>query len=743
MGGLPFNIRTEMSEVKNVNVIKRSGLRELYDVVKIKEAIGLACEGLDVNPLQLESKFDEFIFDGITTKQINQNLIHHAIILATPENPEWALVAGRLKTMGRWADTKNYELDFSEYVTEMMNIGEYTHPGLFAFSQPELEVLDAHLAPERDLNHSYASVSTAEGKYLQKNELIQHMFMANSMIIASVEPDDTKRLDFAKTVYDSLSNRKISQATPWLSNLRSNGNISSCFILEMDDNLNSIMDNIKRAATISKLGGGMGVFMGRVRALGSDLMGSEGKAGGVFGWIKFLNDVAVYVNQAGKRAGAITVALPIWHADIANFLDLQTEAGDPRKKCFDIKPQVCINDIFMRLKNNPDQDWHTFCPHEVEAVMGYKLYNIWGDEFEAAYESCVQAYKKGILKVVRVYKAKELWIKFLQVVVETGMPYVFWTDTVNRMNPNKHCGMIKCANLCVESFSNIEADVEAHTCNLASIVVGRVETLQDLINEARIATRILDNGIELTHPPVEISKFHNNKYRTIGVGIQGLHDIYAKFNKPYTDSAFAMQVAELIQYGCVLESIELAKERGSYPAFKGSMWDTGEMTRHFAKYSQLPPGTWEAVQEQIDMYGIRNSQLTSPAPNTSSSMFMDAAAGPMPVYAGFFYEDNKDGKAPVYAMYIKENPLNYSRGIGTYYPAELTKTIGGLQKFVDTGISAEFVVNMNLEGVDAKWMWDLYEASWLNENKCVYYVRTIKEGESVSGKEEVCAACSG
>lgn len=740
MGGLPLLDTVKMSET--IHVIKRSGNREPYDVVKIKESIALACDGLDINPLQLEAKFDEFIFDGITTKQINQNVIHHAITLATPEEPEWALAAGRLKTMDRWADTKDYELTFPEYINEQIDIGEYTHPGLSKFDETDLEALDEVLVPERDLNHTYASVSTAEGKYLHDKELIQHMFMANSMIISSVESDET-RLDFTKTVYNSLSNRKISQATPWLSNLRKNGNISSCFILEMNDDLNSIMDNIKRAAEISKLGGGMGMFMGRVRALGSWLMGQEGKAGGVFGWIKLLNDVAVYVNQAGKRAGAITVALPIWHADIMNFLDLQTEAGDPRKKCFDIKPQICVPDLFMKLKDNPDADWYTFDPYEVQKFMNIRLDNIWGDEFEAAYWACVDAHHSGILKVVRKYNAKELWIKNLQVVVETGMPYVFWTDAVNRKNPNSHCGMIKCANLCVESYSNIDADVEAHTCNLASIVVGRVDDDEDLIRQARIATRILDNGIELTRPPVEISKVHNQKYRTIGVGIQGLHDIFAKYNKPYTDTKFAAKVAELIQYGCVLESIELAKERGPYPAFKGSKWDTGEMTRRFAKNSQLPPGTWETVQGLIDLYGIRNSQMTSPAPNTSSSMFMDASAGPMPVYAGFFYEDNKDGKAPVYAMHIKDNPLNYSRSIGTYYPAELTKTIGALQHYVDTGISAEYVINMNLPGVDAQWIWDLYDESWKNDNNTVYYVRTIKEGETVSGKEEVCSACAG
>lgn len=425
------------------NVVKRNGASELYDVAKIKQAVQLACEDLDVNPLELESKFDEFIYDGIPTTKINENLIHHAIILASPENPEWVVAAGRLKTMGRWADSKNYALDFSDYINEMIETGEYTHPGLFAFSKPELEVLDAHLEPERDLNHSYASALTAEGKYLQPNELIQHMFMANSMIISSVEKTDESRLDFTKTVYDSLSTRKISQATPWLSNLRKNGNISSCFILEMNDNLESIMDNVKRCAQISKLGGGMGVYMGRVRALGSSLMGYDGKAGGVFGWIKFLNDVAVYVNQAGKRAGAITVALPFWHADISNFLDIQTEAGDPRKKCFDIKPQVCVPDLFMKLKNNADETWYTFCPHEVLIKLGYRLDMLWGDEFESVYWECVDAYKAGTLSVVRTYNAKQLWIKFLQVVVETGMPYVFWTDTVNRMNPNKHCKMVE------------------------------------------------------------------------------------------------------------------------------------------------------------------------------------------------------------------------------------------------------------------------------------------------------------
>lgn len=723
-------------------VIKRDGRRAAQDVSKIKYAIQLACDGLDVNPLELESKFDQFLYDGIETRKINENLIHHAIILASPETPEWVLVAGRLKTMGMWSDSKNYDMEFSEYIENAKATGEYTHPALDKFSKDELIALGEQIVKNRDLNHSYASAVTAEAKYLQKNEMIQHMFMTNSMIIASPEKTDEKRLSFAGTVYNSLSERLISQATPWLGNLRKNGNISSCFILEVNDDLDSIMNNVKRAAEISKLGGGMGVYMGRVRALGSDLMGSKGKAGGIFGWVKFFNDVAVYVNQAGKRAGAITVALPMWHADISNFLDIQTEAGDPRKKCFDIKPQVCVPDLFMKLKNNPEEQWHTFCPHEVLEVMGIRLDMLWGKEFEKAYWKCVDAYNAGKLEVVRIYNAKEHWIKFLQVVVETGMPYVFWTDTVNKMNPNKHCGVIKCSNLCVESYANIDADVEAHTCNLASIVVGRVG-LDGLVEQARIATRILDNGIDLTRPPVEISKYHNNKYRTIGVGIQGLHDIFARYNKPYTDSKFAMKVAELIQYGCVLESIELAKERGAYPAFKGSMWDTGELTKHFAKYSQLPPGTWEAVQEQIDLYGIRNSQMTSPAPNTSSSIFMDASAGPMPVYSGFFYEDNKDGKMPVSAMFIKENPLNYSRNIGTYYPADLTKTVGGLQKYVDTGISAEYVLNMNLEGVTAKWVWDLYESSHANDNKTVYYFRTIKEGETVSGKEEACAGCAG
>lgn len=723
-----------------MQVTKRNGKVVPYNVEKIKQTVEWACEDLDVQPLALEAKFDEFVFNGISTKQIQDNIIQHAKTLATPQEPDWVFVAGRLETMNRWADTRSYDIPFLDFFKEQKNLGIWTHPMFDLYSDEDVVELGECINKERDLAHSYASTTTAKSKYLLPNECIQHMFMGNAMIIAGVEKEN-KRVEFAKEVYYALSERKISLATPWLSNLRSNGNISSCFIIALDDNIHSIFDNLKNAALISKNGGGLGVSLARVRCRGSKLMGNEGGSGGVLGWCKLFNDTAVSVNQGGRRAGAFTVELPIWHGDIDEFLDIQTEAGDQRKKAYDIKPQVTVNDLFMEMKNDSDAYWYTFCPFEVKEKLGIELYSCFGDAFENAYATCVQAADSNTLKVVRKHKAKELFKHIMKVYFETGLPYLAFIDEINRKNPNKHVGNIPCVNLCTESFSVVIPDELSHTCNLASLVVGRIAT-EEVVKYAALATRILDNGIELTNPPTEGSSKHNNLLRTIGVGLQGYADIVARENKHFMDIKFASEVAEMIQWGCVNESINLAKERGKYPAFEGSDWDNGDQVKRFAEKSTLGYD-WSSVQEKINEYGIRNSQLTSPAPNTSTSIFMDAAAGVMPVYSAFFYEDNRDGLVPVSSMYLKENPLSYARDVTKFKPWELTRVVGAMQSFFDTGISAEYVMDKNQEGFNAKWLWDTIDNAWKNKNKAVYYIRTIKKGEKLVQDGDVCVGCAG
>lgn len=725
-----------------MNVTKRSGKLEKFTVAKIKESVRQACEGLDVSPLAIESKFDEFLVEGITTKQINKNLIHHAKTLAGPKSPDYVFVAGRFETMDRWADTGSYKQSFLKFFKKQTKANIWKHEGFSVYSDEQVEELGKEIVKERDMNHSYSSVLTAISKYLLPNECIQHIFMGNAMVIASVEEPEN-RMAFAKEVYHALSERKVSLATPWLGNLRSGGNISSCFIMAIEDNIDSIYDNLKDAAHISKNGGGLGVSFARMRARGSTLMGQEGASGGMLGWNKLFNDTAVSVNQGGKRKGAFTTALPIWHADVDVFLDAQSEHGDQRTKAYDVKPQVTVPDYFMEKKNDSSFLWHTFCPHEVLTKLDIKLYDVFGKEFEAAYTKCVAAYEAKVLKVVRTVNAKELWKKIMRTQFETGLPYVAFTCRINEMNPNKHIGNIYSVNLCTESFSVTIPDELQHTCNLASIVAGRVP-LDQIEYYAGLCTHILDNGITLTKAPTPESEAHNTLLRTIGVGIQGYADLCAREWVVFTNLEFASKFAETIQMGCVKEGIRLAKVRGAYPAFKGSSWDTGEQVGRYLEASLEHKEEWESVQDEISKWGIRNSQFTSPAPNTTTSVFMDAAAGVMPVYGAFFYEDNTDGLIPITSMYLKDNPLAYMRDVTTFKPWELARVVGAMQDpWIDTGISAEYVLDKNQKGFSAKWLWDTLESAFLNKNKAVYYIRTVKEGEKLVKSASDCVGCDG
>ena len=726
-----------------MKVIKRNGKAEEYNCKKIKKAINFACDGLSVNPLKLEAKFDESLFDGVTTKAIQDNLILHAKNLSTTMDDEWLLVSGRLATMDRWGIVGCYDKPFIKYFEDQRNNGEWLHNNFDIYTKEEVELIGTFIVKERDLQHTIASVETAESKYLAKNECIQMLFIGNAMLYASVEKTSQARLLRVKEFYEELSNLDWSLASPQLMNLRKGLNNASCFILAPDDDLNSIFDAFKDAAQISKNGGGLGWYLGFIRAKGSSLMGIDGGSGGVLPQVKVLNDTLVYINQAGKRKGAGTVALPIWHNDIMDFFDIQTEVGDPRSKSFDIQPQVCFMDLFMqKLEDNPQQEWITVCPHEVKEKLGIVLPNMYNEDFVEAYSEIEKAVEGGVLKVFTKYKVIDLWRKYLQVFFEKGRPYAGFMCKVNRDNPNKHDGFIYCLNLCVESFSNTKPDVYHHTCSLASLVVGRI-AVNELSNKASSLTRLLNNGMMITKAPVVESENHLRDYRTIGVGIQGLADILAREWKSYEDLDFITEVCERIQYGCVRESIQMAKEHSPYPKFKGSRWDIGDIFDEYHKNSVCSDLDWLEQKQLCKQYGIYNSQLTSPAPNTSTSLFMMASAGFMPHYAEYFYEDNKDGKTPVSSMYGKGNPIFYANSVGYFKQHELTKAVGAGQKFVDTGISAEYVLDRNIHEVTAKDVSMLVKEAWKNGTKAVYYLRTIKVGEQLVKTDELCSSCSG
>jgi len=389
-------------------------------------------------------------------------------------------------------------------------------------------------------------------------------------------------------------------------------------------------------------------------------------------------------------------------------------------------------------------EWHTFCPYEVSKAIGVSLTDTYGDEFDERYYAAIVAYEAGKIQNVVKYDAKELLKRIMKVQFETGMPYLVFSDTLNEHNPNKHKGTIPCFNLCTESSSVVKADEFIHVCNLASIVVGRIDSNEEMIEMAALAARILDSGIDLATPPVAEGVAHNQGFRTIGIGIQGLHDYIARNNLSWRDYPSIRRVAELIQFGATRESIQLAKERGAYPYFKGSDWDNGAMLDKFERYSQVCD--WGSLRADLAQYGIRNSQLTSPAPTSSTSLFQDSTAGVLPSYAGFYTEDNRSGKFAVYGMYLTQNPLAYEQTAPRHVQAELVHVIAALQAFVDTGISAEFIFDLNKPNASAKDLYDLIVTAWKSGLKSIYYIRSIKRGQTIDkvvGGEVSCVACSG
>jgi len=729
---------------KQTLVEKRDGSKVPFDVAKIKQSIQNAVATTGANHLALEAKIDQFIKNGIPTSAIQENVIQHAVQLATPQEPEWLKVAGRAYAANMWANFKLRGKSFTDVVKYNVKKGHYTKELLNFYSDSEMQELGEYLDHNRDLDHSYSSLVTAQSKYLGKFELNQHMHMVNAMRFGQVEVEAT-RLDTVKQFYDVLSKRKLSLATPFMSNLRKGGNVASCFIIAIEDDLDSIFDNVKRIAKISKNGGGIGCFLGYLRAKGSDVNGYSNAAGPVTQWVKIINDTAVAVNQGGKRAGAVTVALPIWHNDIQDFLDMQTEHGDLRLKSYDVFPQVTLPDLFY-ARDKAGQPWITFCPHEVHEKLGVNVRGVYGKEFERSYAKIEEAFYAGKLKVARkIENARELMKIIMRSQFDTGLPYLANIDTMNRLNPNKNDDWsygIVCANLCVESFSNVAPDRYGHVCNLCSINEGNIKDEKELGEVAQIATKLMNYGVMMTANPDAITEAHNDRYCTIGIGQMGLNDYLARNRLNYRSLDVIKDLSECIQYNAVLASVELAKVYGSFEAFPDSTWANGERIEEFKKYAS-GKYDWDYVQEQIDLYGMKNSQLTSPAPTTSTSIYQDASASILPVYSAFFSEDNKNGSMLVSARFLKENPMGYGKTFAKHSATEIIDAVAAAQKFIDTGVSMELIFDQNRDDFNAKMLYDAIHYAHAEGIKTIYYIRSIKKNATLERAEADCVACAG
>lgn len=737
-----------------IQVIRRDGSQTPLNIAKIRAVVQWACEDRDVNPITLEAGLTTRLKDGVTTREIQDNLIDCALGMCSPNEPDWRYVAGRLHIWNLWKDVQvsrgyGYE-NYATTVKAQVAANVYDCALTEQYSASDLEIAGSWINPEWDKDYDYAGAVLLTKRYLLTNELPQEAYLSCALLLAAVEAP-SHRLAVAQQFYTSIAKRKISLATPILANLRiPNGSLSSCFIIAMDDNLESIFSEITNAARISKNGGGVGVNVSRIRATGSWVMGKDKASGGIVPWIKLLNDTAIAVNQGGRRAGAVTVGLDIWHLDVPEFLEMQTENGDQRRKAYDVFPQLIISDEFMR-RVEAKQNWVLVDPYEVKTNLGIDLAELWGDDFEKAYAQ-IEAQLDNQITLYQKINARELFKEIMRSQVETGMPYLAFKDTINRANPNKHEGYIPGVNLCCESFSNVKPGVEAHSCNLVSLNLANLEETE-IPQICQLAVRILDNTIDITTPPFAASKAHNDKYRTIGVGTMGLADWLAKRRKTYQDLSTISYLFEEIGYWCTQASMLLAQERGAYGAYKGSEWSKGKLIgakpiEWFIKYAQKRD-RWIQLAQDIQQYGIRNSHITAIAPNTSSSLVQGCTASILPVYSKFFYDKWAKGTVPIAPPFINDCFWYYHEN-KTLDQKIVIKAVAKIQQWIDTGISMELLFNLN-QGVyfpneperslKAKDIFETLLMAWQDGCKAVYYIRTVQK-DDFKENSDGCVACA-
>ncbi len=452
-----------------MEVVKRSGKREKLDINKIRIALEFAFKGLNVDPLELETDAQIQFRDGITTEEIQAVLIRTAAEKVSPETPDWQFAAARLLLYDLYkkvAHIRGYEVrdelskdyrpynteGFYEFVKRFVEEGIYGDYLLKHYSEEDFRELAKHIKPERDLYFNYTGIKILTDRYLARDEegriieLPQEMYMLISMTLAIPEKEG-ERVRWAKEFYDLISEHLVTVATPTLMNARRPfTQLSSCFILTVDDDLYDIFDNVQKAAQISKHAGGLGIYIGKLRATGAPIRKFKGASSGIIPVVKVINDVMTYVDQLGMRKGSASITLDIWHKDVLDFLEVKTNAGDERKKAHDIHPAISIPDLFMKRVKNREK-WTLLDPYYTKNVRdGKNLEDLWGRPFEEEYERLERELPEDAKKEVDAF---ELWKRLLTVAFETGEPYLFFRDHANRINPNKHAGMVYSSNLCV------------------------------------------------------------------------------------------------------------------------------------------------------------------------------------------------------------------------------------------------------------------------------------------------------
>ena len=759
-----------MSKIKYI--IKRNGNKVPFDIQKIRNQTIPSCKGTTINSLELESQLTLNTNKLLYTKDIQEKLILNAKNNVNVENPDWDIVAGRLASYDLFRQIyKTTKIDFKEYkklVEYLVRNKYYRKDLLLMMSEDEFNKISSYLKIDRDYNLLISQIMLLKSKYLIKNknnflEYPSTADMTNSIILASKEKDKVK---YAKLFYDMLSNYYISLATPFKSNLRRpNGNTGSCYIGEFDDNLYNIFKSYTDMAIISKEGGGVGWYLGKIRPEGTYTHGVP-KSNKINKWVKIINDIAVAVNQRGIRKGAITPALDWWHLDIVDFCEIKSElSGDLRDKAFDIFPQVIVDRYFIDAVLQ-DKEVYLFNQYEFKKLTNIDVTEEIDTTLYEIHKKVEQLIKTKKLKHYEKVKAKDLWKKFLKTWIEYGDFYIAHKDNLNKSNYVKNIGITKCANLCQESFSiskvatqwkiegnsdnqiTVSSDGLIHSCNLISINVANILNNDNLLKQVcEASVRMLDNSIDLGVSPVYEAKKTSEYLRNIGIGIVGLAD-YMAYNKVMYDTEegrlVAERLAEKIAYYCYNASIDIAQEKGAYPAFNQANYNTlfGETPEKLNEFSKQTGNNfdWIEVVNKIKSKGIRNFYLLAYAPNTSSGLVQGVTPSYLPAYNKFNTQKLGDMIVPVLPKFIKKRFWYYKTKF-QYKPSDIIKFTIRIQRWVDTGISME--VNINTALTNIKEISDaILDGFKSKELKAVYYSLTINPDKDENKQATICYDCA-
>lgn len=734
--------------------------RELADVL---HSVAREYRERSYSMVTLQEKFSSFTKPGMSQKDSIDALIKAAVELTTPEAPAWEMISARIlsyrseKKITRLEEELGLKTFYRKvkYMTEEGLYGDYI---LQNYSEEEINEAATFIDPERNKLLNYSGLDLLLKRYVIKNytgkviERVQEMFLGIALHLAMPEKED--RLMWVRRIYDLLSKLEVTMATPTLSNSRKPSHqLSSCFIDTVPDSLDGIYRSLDNFSQVSKFGGGMGMYFGKVRATGGNIRGFKGVAGGVIRWMRLVNDTAVAVDQLGMRQGAVAVYLDVWHKDLPEFLQLRTNNGDDRMKAHDIFPAICYPDLFWKMaEEDMNQNWSLFCPNEIMRIKGYCLEDCYGEEWERKYLDCVNDQRLSR----RVISIKDIVRLVLRSAVETGTPFTFNRDTVNRANPNAHKGMIYCSNLCTEIAQNmapidtVSKEVETKdgdtvvvtttrpgefvVCNLASLSLGRLPLEDEEKMKEKVATvvRALDNVINLNFYPVPYAQLTNQRYRSIGLGISGYHHALAKRRIKWESEEhleFMDKVFETINRAAILASSNLAKEKGNYQFFEGSDWQTGA---YFDKRG-YDSAEWQDVRKTVALQGMRNAYLLAVAPTSSTSIIAGTTAGLDPIMKRFFLEEKKGSMLPRVAPELSDETYWMYKSAYLINQKWSVRASGVRQRHIDQAQSMNLYITNDFT---MRQILDLYLLAWKEGVKTIYYVR------SKSLEVEECESCS-